>query len=138
MSPVCKPVIVCENQAMLFLPVKCFSLAKGFENGSGGQVWWLEEGRVFQSCTLEFALQCIRVHLLPVPSSGYTNLHSSPQPYHVSANESINQTQKVFLWLLWAKARTNPQKPSCALYTSQLTRSFQAFWVPASSVFHKA
>lgn len=32
---------------MLFLPLKCFSLDKGFENGSGGQVWWLEEGRVF-------------------------------------------------------------------------------------------
>lgn len=37
----------CENQAVLFLPLKCFSLDKGFENGSGGQVWWLEEGRVF-------------------------------------------------------------------------------------------
>lgn len=47
MSPVCKPIVICENQAMLFLPLKCFSLDKGFENGSGGQVWWLEEGRVF-------------------------------------------------------------------------------------------
>lgn len=32
---------------LCFLPLKCFSLDKGFENGSGGQVWWLEEGRVF-------------------------------------------------------------------------------------------
>lgn len=88
-------------------------------------------GQSISPSTPDFALQCIPVHLLSVSSPGYTNLHNSPEPHSVSAYESINQTQKAFLWLLWAKARINHQKPSCALYTSLLMRPCQPFWVPS-------
>lgn len=48
---------------LLFLPLKCFSLDKGVENGSGGQIWWLEEARVFNLPHL--ILLCV----YPSPSS---------------------------------------------------------------------
>lgn len=47
MSPVYKPKIISENEAVLFLLLVCFSLDKGFESSSGGQVCWLEKVRIF-------------------------------------------------------------------------------------------
>lgn len=113
MSPVYKPNIICENQAVLFLPLKCFSLDKGFDSGSGGQIWCLEEVRVFHLpylmllCSVSQSIFYLSHHQV-VWISATVHSHS------VSAYESINQTQKAFLWLLWAKTRTNHQKPSCA------------------------
>lgn len=137
MSPVYKPKIICENQAVLFLPLICFSLDKGFESGSGEPGMLVGEGQSISSSTPDFALQCNPVCLLPVSSPGYIDLHNSPQPHSVSAYESDNQTPEVFLWLLWAVSKATKSLPMPRTPLSSLVPS-RPFGIPVFSTFHKA
>lgn len=138
MSPVYKPVIICENQAVFFLPLKCFSLDKGFENGSGGQVWWLEEVRVFH--LLHLILFCGVSQ-----SISYLSHHQVLQ---------ISTTVHSHMLCLLMKALTKPRRhfSGCSgPKPEQTTKSLpvpctplhsrgpaRPFGFPGSSVFHKA
>lgn len=104
-------------------------------------LWWtgmlVGGGQSISSSTPDFALQFHPACLLPVSSPGYIDLHNGLRPHSLSAYESTNQTQKVFLWLLWAVSKATKSFPVPCIPLSSLGPT-RPFGIPVFSTFRKA